>query len=1064
MSHLLYLCLLTLILILKQASINAQINSYQLAKVLSSDGASGDRFGYSIAIDGDYAVMGAYGDASYRGSAYVLQNTISGWKSIAKLTASDGAVYDYFGRVVAISGDQIVVGAHGDDDNGSSSGSAYVFEKPTSGWTNMTQTAKLTASDGASYVYFSNSVAISGNQIVVGAYGDDDNGSYSGATYVFEKPTSGWTDMTQTAKLTASDGAVYDFFGISVAISDNQIVVGAYGDDDNGSSSGSAYVFEKSSSGWTQKAKLTASDGAVYDQLSVSVAISGDQIVVGASGDDDNGSASGSAYVFEKPTSGWKNMTQTAKLTTSDGATEDYFGFSVAISGDQIVVGASGDDDNGSKSGSAYLFEKPSSGWTNMTQTAKLITSDGAIEDYFGNSVAISGNQIVVGAHGDDDNESFSGSAYVFGINNAPTNIVLDNNSIYENEPIGTAVGRFTTIDSDENDVHTYSLVSGAGATDNAFFTISNDILYTRQGVEYLKTGYNIRIQTNDGLGGIFEKEFIIFNGHLLHKIVASDGVANGQFGISVAIDGNYAVVGAIGDTNYRGSAYVLQNTISGWKSIAKLTASDRAVYDHFGRFVAISDDQIVVGTDGDDDNGSKSGSAYVFEKPASGWTDMTQTAKLTASDGATEDYFGYSVAISDNQIVVGAYGDDDNGSSSGSAYVFEKPVSGWTDMTQTAKLATSDGAAYDYFGFLVAISEGQIVVGAYGDDDNGSSSGSAYVFEKSSSGWTQKAKLATSDGVADDYFGISVAILGDQIVVGAFGDDDNGSASGSAYVFKKPTSGWANMTQNAKLLASDGASNDQFGRIVGISGNQIVVGASGDDDKGSNSGSAYVFEKPSSGWANMTQTDKLLAPDGASNDRFGSSVAVDGNYAIVGVSGDDDKGSNSGSAYVFRINNAPTNIFLDNNSIYENEPTGTAVGRLTTIDSDKNDVHTYSLVSGTGATDNALFTISNDILYTQQGIEYLQNAYNIRIQTNNSLGGIFEKEFIIFNGHLLHKIVTSDGVAGDHFGYSVAIDGDYAVVGAIGDTNYTGSAYVLQNTIFGMEIYCQTHRLRWSN
>jgi hypothetical protein len=193
------------------------------------------------------------------------------------------------------------------------------------------------------------------------------------------------------------------------------VVVGAYGDDDSGTDSGSAYVFVKPSEGWsdmTQTAKLTAADGATEDYFGQSVSISGDVAVVGASWDGDNGPLSGSAYVFVKPSEGWANMTQTAKLTASDGWHYRMFGRSVSISGDMVMVGAP--DIKYTTSGLAYVFVKPSGGWTNMTQTAKLRPSDGAAGDFFGQSVAVSGDTGVIGAWQDDDNGTYSGSAYVF--------------------------------------------------------------------------------------------------------------------------------------------------------------------------------------------------------------------------------------------------------------------------------------------------------------------------------------------------------------------------------------------------------------------------------------------------------------------------------------------------------------------------------------------------------------------------------------------------------------------------------------------------------------------------
>ncbi len=270
--------------------------------------------------------------------------------------------------------------------------------------------------------------------------------------------------------------------------------------------------------------------------------------------------------------------------------------------------------------------------------------------------------------------------------------------------------------------------------------------------------------------------------------------------------------------------------TIDPWIQVAKLTASDGVADDDFGFSVAIEGDTIVVSARRDD---SYRGSAYVFVKPAGGWSDLTQTAKLTASDGAASDQFGYSVAISGDTIVVGASGDD---SSRGSAYVFVRPAGGWSNMTQTAKLTASDRAAGDYFGPSVAISGNTLLVGALGDD---AFRGSAYVFVKPAGGWsdmTQSAKLTASDGAAGDNFGHSVASSGNIMLVGAHRDN---SSRGSAYVFVKPAGGWINMTQAAKLTISDGEANDFFGRSVTIQGDTVVVGANGDD---SFRGSAYMF------------------------------------------------------------------------------------------------------------------------------------------------------------------------------------------------------------------------------
>ena len=339
-----------------------------------------------------------------------LAQTVADFFPEQKLTASDGAVADFFGESVAISGDTALVGAHGDDDNGSSSGSAYIYERQADG--SWSETSKLTASDAAATDYFGISVAISGDTALVGAYGDEDDGPYSGSAYLYQRQGDGtWSEIQ---KLTASDAAALDYFGSAVAISGDTALVGAYGDSDNGSNSGSAYIFEQQLDGtWSEVAKLTASDAAAYDFFGDSVAISGDTALVGAHYDDDNGNRSGSAYIHQRQADG--SWSEIQKLTASDGAEDDIFGGSVTISGETALVGARGDDDNGSNSGSAYIFEQQLDG--TWSEFQKLTASDGANVDYFGRSVAISGDTALVDAYADDDNGVDSGSAYVYDIN-----------------------------------------------------------------------------------------------------------------------------------------------------------------------------------------------------------------------------------------------------------------------------------------------------------------------------------------------------------------------------------------------------------------------------------------------------------------------------------------------------------------------------------------------------------------------------------------------------------------------------------------------------------------------
>jgi hypothetical protein len=372
--------------------------SSEVAKLVASDAVGGDQFGVSVAVSGDTAVIGARLEAtggSGAGAAYVFTRSGGSWTQQAKLLASDAQSSDYFGYSVAVSGDTAVIGAYGEDTGGSDAGAVYVFTRSGGSWT---QQAKLLASDAQSSDYFGDSVAVSGDTAVIGAYGEDTGGSYAGAAYVFTRSGGSWT---QQAKLLASDAQSSDQFGVSVAVSGDTAVIGAYREATGGSGAGAAYVFTRSGGAWTQQAKLLASDAQANDYFGVSVAVSGDTAVIGAYREDTGGSSAGAAYVFTRSGGAWVEQ---AKLLASDAQSSDYFGVSVAVSGDTAVIGAYQEDTGGSSAGAAYVFTRSGGAWV---EQAKLLASDAQSSDYFGYSVAVSGDTAVIGASNAD-------AAYIF--------------------------------------------------------------------------------------------------------------------------------------------------------------------------------------------------------------------------------------------------------------------------------------------------------------------------------------------------------------------------------------------------------------------------------------------------------------------------------------------------------------------------------------------------------------------------------------------------------------------------------------------------------------------------
>lgn len=333
----------------------------------------------------------------------------------------------------------------------------------------------------------------------------------------------------------------------------------------------------------------------------------------------------------------------------------------------------------------------------------------------------------------------------------------------------------------------------------------------------------------------------------------------------------------------------------------AELQASDRAANDYFGYDVSLSGSVGFVSSYWDDDKGNDSGSAYIFRDLGTASGVLTQNAKLVASDGAVDDRFGTSVSLSGNIGLVGAIHDDDRGGDSGSAYLFRGLSTATGIVQQQAKLLASDGAAADFFGSSVSLSGTTGLVGARWDNGVASSSGSAYVFQglDTASGTTyQNMKLTASDAAANDNFGAALSLSGIVGLIGAWGDDGN---AGAAYVFRGLNEpGVASKTESRKLTASDRAAGDQFGHSVSLSGSIALVGAYMDDDAAINSGSAYIFRGvTNSGPA--TEDLKLVASDGDLQDWFGYSVSLSGGTGLVGAYSDDDKGSNSGSVYLFR-------------------------------------------------------------------------------------------------------------------------------------------------------------------
>jgi hypothetical protein len=374
------------------------------------------------------------------------------------------------------------------------------------------------------------------------------------------------------------------------------------------------------------------------------------------------------------------------------------------------------------------------------------------------------------------------------------------------------------------------------------------------------------------------------------------------QLRTTFGFDGTGQTIGVISDSYNRltGAANDIANGDLP-NTGATLANPTPAITDNFGRSVATSGNNVVVGAHLDDTGATNSGQAYVFNA-----TTGALVATLANPTPAASDYFGYSVSVSGNNVVVGAYLDDTGATNSGQAYVFNA-----TTGALVATLANPTPAASDYFGFSVAVSGNNVVVGAYLDDTGATNSGQAYVFNATTGAFV--GTLANPSPAASDYFGYSVSVSGNNIVVGAYLDDAVATNSGQAYVFNATTGALV-----ATLANPTPAANDYFGISVAVSGSNVVVGANQDDTGATNSGQAYVFNA-TDGALIVT----LANPTPAADDVFGESVSVSGSNVVVGASADDTGATNSGQAYVF---NVIVVAELPTNSVYF--PNGTDEGR----------------------------------------------------------------------------------------------------------------------------------------
>jgi len=788
-----------------------------------------------------------------------------------KINAPDAAIGDLFGFSVAVDGDLMVVGAAYDTiETNVAQGSVYVYERR--GVSNTWEMVrKLTLPDGHEYDFFGQAVAVAGDVVAVGAPFHDGVHTNVGAAFVFERDAGGSNAWGLVTTLTPALQFGECQFGSSIAAAGDVVVVGVpFADTLFQSDRGMAYVYERNQDGinqWDLVETLTTPTALTNSWFGMSVAVDGDVIVASAPGVHH---MEGAAYVFERDAGGTGNWGQVRELIASDGLPDQAFGSSVDVAGDVIAVGSYRDSAAGhNHQGSVFVFERNLGGTNRWGEVTKLTASDGAADDFLGTSVAVVGDLIMAGAPYVDLDPSTSGddhgSVYVFDRDHGGPNKWTEVKKLTPSDaPAGAWFGHCVAAAGDQIAVGAHLEGMGRGA------------IY------------------------VFPKRAASWD--QMDPLIAADGTANDLFGCSVAVAGDVLVVGV----SNRNAAYVFernQNGANGWGSVRKLTGPD-GTDSAFGSSVAANGDVIVVGAPHASDD---RGAAYIFERNHGGTNAWGQAVKQT---NVWSINFGEAVAVEGDVVVVGNVFDLE--STAGAAYVFERNAGGAGAWGEVAKLMPVNGPPYDQLGTAVAVGGDVIVIGLkWAQVDGNAMQGSAFVFERNSGGtnaWGKVRQLTASDGAGYDQFGISVAVAGDTIVVGASWQN---IMQGAAYLYERNAGGANAWDQTRKLTAPDGFYYEEFGASVAAAGDVIVAGFPLDEVSGAtNRGSACVFERNLGGTNAWGCVGKLTASDGAPSDLFGSAVAAGGDLIAVGAPGHAVGGStNQGGVYLYVGSHYPVPI-----------------------------------------------------------------------------------------------------------------------------------------------------------
>ena len=767
--------------------------SIELAQRLLPDPAgsrlAGNQFGSSIAIDGTRALIAAPLvdlPASDAGIAYLFEYKNEQWQHIATLQPEGLVEGDRFGADVDLDGKRAVVSATGRQTTGRAKGVVYVFEFNGDSWP---ETAQLTVEDEGDLTFFGLALSLDGNRLAVGSFGVDS----PGAAFVYEYEGTGWSEPT---RLVGDDSLIDDRFGQAVSLNGDDLLVGAWAYARDDISTGAGYFFEYATGAWVQTQRIVPGAAGAFG---VSVAIEGDQALIGAPSDGEQGPGAGAVYAYSRSEAGW---TQRAKLLPAKSGFLTRFGADVSLDSDRAVVGSLGPD--GSATG--YLFTLQSQEWVEVTTLAADRVDSSGIR------VALDGPLALVGTPRKDSDET--------------------------------------------------RLLPETGG-----------VCSFREG----PTGWDDPMEIEQP---------------------RLPGADLAFFGWSTVVDGDRAFATAPGeDSNGEsaGAVYIYEQSGDTWTPVQKLLGESPG--DRFGTSLAVYGDRLMVGSPWESTVDAEAGAVYVFEFDDTEWV---QTAKLTPEVPGEGQHFGARLALREHRAIVASNERVGEFDSFGHVHVYELKGGSWS---ATAELESPRLQLNDNFGNALALGDGFALVAAPARNSDpdapfADNVGAVEVFNFQAPNWVSVDEWVPGDRTSSTLFGWSLATEGEWAIVG---EPLSPQASGLVHVYRR-SDVWTEF-QTLRGPPNDEALRfGQFGLGVGISGPRLLISALSIND-GTFLGLAYSYEFRGVSWA---FADRFAAPDPSRvHEYFGvgpSSISLDGNQAFIGAYADPTMGYEAGAAYVLAL------------------------------------------------------------------------------------------------------------------------------------------------------------------